>query len=218
MGTSLRHLRVGLRLGARERALDALGVRSQRCAEHAKDGARVFLPARRRQLGLAHGSISVELEEALERAARRPFGDRVEAGRRLALDHGARFGLASREGGDVHDPDARAGALEVADPARERLHEAVGVGRRDALGGRCLSARCAPSVLDAEVSITVPVRSSSSWMSRNLRATPSSGRIARSSALCARHCFSAKASKASTSSSSRSCSRSRREAVSGRRA
>ena len=38
-----------------------------------------------------------------------------------------------------------------------------------------LSARCAPSVLDADVSMTVPVRSSSAWMSRRRRATPSSG-------------------------------------------
>jgi hypothetical protein len=50
--------------------------------------------------------------------------------------------------------------------------------------------------------MTVPVRSSNAWMSRSRRATPSSGRIARSSALCARHCFSASASNALTSSSS----------------
>ena len=109
---------------------------AERGAQHAQHGPRVLPPARRRQLGLAHGAVAVELEEALERAARRPLGDGVEPGRRLALDRRARLGLAPREGRDVHDADARARALEVADAARERLRQALGVDRGDALEHR----------------------------------------------------------------------------------
>ena len=65
-------------------------VRSQRGADHREDGARILFPARRRQLGFAHGAISVQLEEALEGAPRRPLGIARGHGRVLARSPPAR--------------------------------------------------------------------------------------------------------------------------------
>ncbi len=132
-GTSFVISASGLRARAGERVLDLAARPANRHAEHREDGARIFAPARRRQLCLAHRAITVQLEKPVQRSARRAVGERVEAGRRLELDDGARFGLAPREGGDVHDGDAGARALEIANAAGERLREPVGAERSDPL-------------------------------------------------------------------------------------
>ena len=73
------------------------------------------------------------LQETLQGAPGRTFGQGVDSRRTLEFEGGSCLGFAPSESGDVHDADGGAGALDVPDAARQRPRQAFRVMGCDAV-------------------------------------------------------------------------------------
>ena len=234
-----RHLAVGERARPGQGPLGIVGGARSADTSMAIDLGRILAPARRRELGLAHGAVAVRFEELSTarregpagRSARRGRGPRAWRSRAAGSARITSATLASARPGlalsSSRAPPTSACAIGSAAPQPVPGAPATGASlgsspradarRRPTRSSSRQRARWLASDADAQASISVPVRSSRSAAPRSVVARPSSGRRPRSRSRRPCRARSISASNAATSRSRRAWRASWRGAVKGSR-